>query len=339
MSDWHEIPALPEPLTAARREDRLDVRLPEGPEETFWLLFVPSLTPKAATDVVGKARDLPWPVFVSYRHATAQARRALRDAGVSFAGPDGRVFIRAPGILVDRDERLRTAAAPELSFADETLRNPFSLRASRVPRLMLLDPQRSFSVLELADAADLNHATVSRALYALREAAFVQVQPTGDRRRRAYRLQRPRALLEAWLPLWRRRRVSSERWDIGARDSPDALVLLTEAADTVSSPAFAIGGLAGAASVRRAVDPVDVRVWTTPEDLRALRRRLHPEPARGGRGTLRVCIAPDPWTLSLARELDGLRVADPVQLWLDCSSEGERALEAAEAIAEVSGWS
>lgn len=28
-----------------------------------------------------------------------------------------------------------------------------------------------------------------------------------------------------------------------------------------------------------------------------------------------------------------------VQLWLDCASEGERALEAASAVAEMTGWS
>jgi DNA-binding transcriptional ArsR family regulator len=334
MSDWHEIPALPDPLTVARRDDRLEVRLPEGPQETFRLLFVASLTPTTVDEVLRHAREERSRVFVSYRHATPHARQVLREGGVSFAGSDGRVFLRAPGILVDRDWPPRTTRS-ELSFADEALRNPFSLRASRVPRLMLLEGDRPFSVLELADATNLNHATVSRALHALYETALVQDRPTGDRRRRAYRLHRPHALLEAWLPLWRRRRLRSERWNIGAHTPDEALTMLTETAQRRSSPEFALGGLAGAALVRRAVD---VRVWTTTGDLERLRARLHPEPARGGRGTLHVSVAPDPWTLTLAQERDGVRVADRAQLWLDCCSEGERALEAAEAIADVSGW-
>ena len=54
---------------------------------------------------------------------------------------------------------------------------------------------------------------------------------------------------------------------------------------------------------------------------------------------VRVAVALDPWTLSLARRIDGLPVVDPVGLWLDCASEGERALEAAEVLADIAGWS
>jgi hypothetical protein len=61
--------------------------------------------------------------------------------------------------------------------------------------------------------------------------------------------------------------------------------------------------------------------------------------ARGGtHGALRIAVAPDPWVLQLARDVDGVPVADSVQLWLDCATAGERALEAAEALAGEMGW-
>jgi len=50
-------------------------------------------------------------------------------------------------------------------------------------------------------------------------------------------------------------------------------------------------------------------------------------------------LIPDPWTLGLSRPVDELPIADPVQLWLDCASEGERALEAADAVAQFMSWS
>ncbi len=103
---------------------------------------------------------------------------------------------------------------------------------------------------------------------------------------------------------------------------------------------WAIGGLAGAARVARAVEPADVLVWTTVERAGELARELAPEPASpGAPGALRVAVAPDPWTLKLARLIDGVPVADPVQLWLDTASQGERALEAADALAARAGWS
>lgn len=46
----------------------------------------------------------------------------------------------------------------------------------------------------------------------------------------------------------------------------------------------------------------------------------------------------DPFVLSLASDRNGIQVADPVQLHLDCRSAGERALEAAEAIRVDMGW-
>ena len=104
--------------------------------------------------------------------------------------------------------------------------------------------------------------------------------------------------------------------------------------------AFVVGGLAGASRVRRSVEPGDVLVWTTAEEGDRSSRVPAARPvARGAAGT---CGLPSPrirghWRL--ATRVDGLLVADPVQLWLDCASEGERALEAAEAVAEATGWS
>jgi hypothetical protein len=183
---------------------------------------------------------------------------------------------------------------------------------------------------------DLSTCIVVRAL---EDGALVReaMSDTGGRRR-YLRLERPRALLDAWLPLWQRRRIRYLQWDIGARNADEALSLLSKAVEDVPC-GWALGGLAGAAMVRRVVEPADVVVWTSADDLPTLAHILQPEPARGGLGMVRVAVAPDPWTLGLARQIDGLPVADPVQLWLDASSEGERALEAADALAEAAGWS
>ena len=153
-------------------------------------------------------------------------------------------------------------------------------------------------------------------------------------RRRDLRLERPRALLEAWLPWWERRRVIQHRWDVGARDADDASRLLAE----TGTQGWALGGLAGAAAIRRAVEPADVLVWASEDGVQALREVLAPVSGRTGRGLVRVAVAPDPWTLGLADRSGTLPVADPVQVWLDTSSEGERALEAADAIVDAMGW-
>jgi hypothetical protein len=46
----------------------------------------------------------------------------------------------------------------------------------------------------------------------------------------------------------------------------------------------------------------------------------------------------DPFVLSLASDRNGIQIADPVQLYLDCRSAGELALEAADAIRAEMRW-
>jgi len=55
-------------------------------------------------------------------------------------------------------------------------------------------------------------------------------------------------------------------------------------------------------------------------------------------GPLRLDVIDDEFIFELTKVEDGLVIADPVQLWLDTVSAGERAREASEAIAEVMRW-
>jgi hypothetical protein len=343
MLNRHDIPDLPAPLVAAASDAELRLELPEGQHATFQRFWLPVLTRRTAEELLDNANRSPRRlIFVSYHRASPDARAALRAAGISFAGEDGRVFVRAPGILVERDELRK--GRPALGWkgrVGDDARNPFANRSSRVARWLLLHHEELFSPGELASAVDLNPAAVSRVVRGLEDDALVRaVKPVAGGRRRPVRVERPLALLEAWLPLWQRRRIASRYWDIGARNTDEALSLLREVAD-VRSEGWAIGGLAGMAMVRRAVEPANVVVWASSYAAEALENDLQPEsqPVRGQRGTVRVLIAPDPWTLDLARPIDGLPIADNVQLWLDCASEGERALEAADAVAEEVGWS
>jgi DNA-binding transcriptional ArsR family regulator len=342
MSIWHDI-ALPDPLITESSGDELRLSLPEGPSAAFLLITVSSLTRRSVAEVLDRAEQVsPRRVFIAYAHSSAEGRDALRRAGISFAGGDGRLFVRAPGIFLDRDDRARSSPNPdrEPTAGDATRRNPFSNRSSRVPRWLLLHHEEAFSLGELATAVDVHPSAVSRVIRTLEDAAFVHASDpsaVGGRRRRV-RLDRPRTLLDTWLPLWQRRRVCERAWDIGARDADEALARLREVAATQPS-GWAIGGLAGAALTQRVVEPADVFVWASIEASAALSHALQPESARRARGVVRVALTPDPWILGLTRSLDGLPVADRAQLWLDCASDGERALEAADAIAAIAGWS
>ncbi|HEV7493043.1 hypothetical protein [Baekduia sp.] len=308
----------------------------------FDVLEVAALTGDIVDAVLDRvAGGTRLPQLVVYGRSSPSGRERLREAGLSYAGADGRILLQRPRLYVDRD-RPDERSDPSLGWSGATgvdlPRNPFAVRGSRVARWLLLHPEQSFAISELAAHVELSVAAVSRAVQALDELAVVQTAATvGDARGREVRLSRATGLLDAWLPVWQRRRVRRTVWDVGTSSVESAIKLMASAA-AEQEVAWVLGGLAGAAKVNRAVEPADALVWIDADDLPRLAKSLMPERSRGGRGAVRVAAAPDPWTLGLARERRKLPVADPVQLWLDCSSEGERALEAADAVAKEMGW-
>ena len=353
MSWWHVFDELGLHLRLVERgHDTVTVAVEGGPVHRFRLVDVGTFTERIVGDLVPEAGEGSPPVLVTYRRASADARAALRAAGASYVGEDGRLLLQAPGLLVDRDDRALPRSQPaDLLPADDAVRgrNPFATRGSRVARWLLLHPREGSSVSDLARDVELSAPAVSRLLQGLEDRALVTAADVErDARRHRVAVQQPRRLLEAWAPHWARRRIRQRRWDIGARDAEDALAELRSAAGPGPQPRWRIGGLAGASFVRRAVEPADVLLWVDADDVGALAELLQPEPARAGnpgRGTLRVAVAPDPWVLGLQAPpqliddpVTAPWIADPVQLWLDCVTEGERALEAADAVAEAVGW-
>lgn len=308
----------------------------------FEVTEVPALTSDVVDDVLDRAAaGMRGFRLLVYDRSSSASRERLREAGMSYVGADGRVLLQAPPLYVDRDRPANRSVEPVgwgPAVNPAGARNPFAVRGSRVARWLLLHPEQSFVISKLATQVELSVAAVSRAVQALDELAVVQTaMPAGDARGREVRMSRPIDLLNAWLPIWQRRRVQRTTWDIGADGVASAIKLVASAASE-QDVGWALGGLAGAAEVARAVEPAEAMVWIDPGDLAALATVLAPERSRGGRGIVRMSAAPDPWTLGLATGSGKLPVADPVQLWLDCSSEGERALEAADAVAKAMGW-
>lgn len=344
MYYWQAIADSLKPAEARLSNGDVLLRVHGGPEARFKALEIPALTVadaeqdhKLATPEQAKGRYI-----IVYEKSSPEARTWLRKRGISYVGRDGYAFVQAPGLLIDRDERTRLGGRHlDFSFDQESgLRNPFSMRASRVARWLLLHPNDLLSISDIAVKTGLNSATVSRVIQALEESAFVsEPHPDATGRRRLMRLDRPMDILDAWLPVWHQRRIKRQRWDIGVDSARSALERLRWES-MPGQGGWALGGLAGAALHSRHVEPVDVQVWVKDvQAVEALQRILEPlRLSRARQGSLLISVAPDPWTLRLAKPAKQLPVVDQAQLWLDCSSQGERALEAAEGIAREAGW-
>jgi hypothetical protein len=179
---------------------------------------------------------------------------------------------------------------------------------------------------------------VSRTMRALADDGLAAIgsDPT-DARRRLARLPKPARLLDAFERAVTVRRPQRVTWEIGARDAPDAMTTLQSTARKLKLP-YAIGGVAGASFVRRAVEPVEVVVWIRQDDADAWDKELAPITSRPAPGRVTVQLIRDPFVLSLASDHNGIQIADPVQLYLDCRAAGEDALEAADAIRAEMHW-
>lgn len=291
------------------------------------------LTRDAADSLGREAAAQTAPVLIAFERSSPEARAVLRQRGVSYVAANGELFVYAPPIYVERPGRASaTTVAPPLAA-------PFATRASRVSRWLLLHPEKqSTSFRELARAVALSEALVSRTVRALADDGLVAIDSDlSDARLRLARLREAGPLLDAFERAVIARRPRRVTWDIGARDVAAALDVISKAGARLSRP-YAIGGLAGAASIRRVVEPADVTVWIARDDVDVWAEELIATPARPAPGRVTAYLSPDPWVLSLARPHEGVQVADPVQLYLDCRVAGERALEAAEAIRAAMHW-
>ena len=286
-----------------------------------------------ARALVSEADRAGDPPLVVFRTASPQARRLLREEGVSYAGEDGEWFLLAPPVFVERPAQGRAPARPERGLS------PFARRASRVPRWLLLNDRGADSLVELARTVGLSEATVSRVARELAEQGLVELHERGhDGRLRGIRARDTGGLLDALERAAFSQRVARRTWDVGASDVEDALVRWSRAAERMPEAPYAVGGLAGAATFAKAVEPSSALVWVDPSDLARWGELLLPETTRPRPGTVTVQAAPDPFVLGLAEERGGLRIADPVQVYLDCRLLGERALEAAAAVKQSQGW-
>jgi hypothetical protein len=271
--------------------------------------------------------------LVAFHRSSRRARSLLRELGLSYASAAGEIYIHLSPVHVEVPARRSSFPTP---VGDRS--SAFAIRASRIPRWLLLHPGEKPTFGQLGDQLDLSPSVVSRTVHALAEEAMVEISLNpADSRLRHVSLRQPRTLLDAFERSTARRRIPRHTCDIGARDPDTAAQQLRRSAERTDLP-YAIGGLAGAALFAPAAEPADVDVWIRPGDLEDWTGDMTAVAARPRPGTVTFRALPDPFVLSLAWERDGLSVADPVQLFLDCRLAGERAIDAAEAIRGEMSW-
>jgi hypothetical protein len=260
--------------------------------------------------------------------AASGLRDRLRREGESFVDLRGAVFLSFPNLLVDR-VNVRLPSRPSTvtrSF------DPFADRSSLVARTLLESTdrqERSWGVRELAEAAGVGPATVTRTIRELKRYQVVRVQRVG--RESEIRLTDAPALFTLWTGAydWTQNQTLTVQAPIG-----DPLRFLRRSKNVFESRRWALTLQSGASLValhatwERIHAYVDVE---SPEELPEIAKQHGWPVSNEGRLVLmRPYYRDSVW--HGAREIQGLPVVSDLQLALDLWHYPLRGREQAEHI-------
>ena len=246
------------------------------------------------------------------------------ERGLSAIGLNGRVWLRAPGVLVDtklpQGDIIYRTAEPEV--------DPFSQRSSRIARALLSSGERAWTVTTLAKEVGLSISRVSEVLNALKDHGWVNGS-RGD-----WRLAEPEALLDAWVKDddWSGRGTLKEYASLHPSSEALAQELLKKTSDRMAFTQWLAANLRFPYTTTPVCSVYRTQHLTAQEaDAAGLR-----EVVTGGR--LWVVVPRDEGVFQGGRKVDGFPLVSDVQIYLDLLQVGLRGPDHAKALREWSGF-
>ena len=279
------------------------------------------LTPREAIGVCNDLRrkeKRSEAAIIACPYISPRVAEICREHGVGYLDQAGNCDIRASGFVLQIDGRPN--AAPDT----RPLSNPFATKASRVARLLLIHPGRTWQVQELAAAGQISLGLASKAKNALIE--------QGHAHERAGRLavRDPRALLEAWAAAYKLPARRSQLYVMDETDRTETAVSLwCEKQHIEHALAEFSGAWRLAPMVRYKQTSVCLRESSSRDILSDLMRALDAKPVETG-SNLVVSITSDESIFFDARKVESLMVLTPVQLYLELHAQRGRGKEAAD---------
>ncbi|MDB6037442.1 MAG: hypothetical protein JWM99_1283 [Verrucomicrobiales bacterium] len=267
------------------------------------------------------------PVLLLCPHLPDALAADLQLAGINHADLNGRLFVKTPTFLLDREPKSHAYRNPGTELS------PFTLKSSRVVRVLLSRREQEWTQAELETHTGISRALVSLTLAELIERELVEQTRPGSRHLAAlYQLKDFDRLLEEW--------SAADDW--GKRGIIDQYSLL--AADLVKVAETARDALGG--------DNVFFTQWfaahlrhpyTTPPLVSAyVKSKLFSEITWGRRvdngGNLWLITPRDEGVFQEAQTVGGFNLVSDVQIYLDLLQVGQRGPEQAQALREWGGF-
>ena len=264
------------------------------------------------------------PMFSS--HFLGPNRRALlKEMGISYIDMAGNIYLRAPGILIEREGKPN-----RLSYQREGL-NPYSDKASVILRILMEEPMRSWKIREIARAGSITPGWASRVAASLVSRGLV----TYDQKE-GITLLRGEDVLKEWADFydWHK-----NRFYYYYCHAYDAQELLNKISRLVNGKVkFALGFQAGAylVSPYSTFSQVHLVIDRGPYDTirREIEQRLELEERKDGANLILVLPYYKHTALFKSRKIKNWWVVSDTQLYLDLNRYPLRGREQAEKLME-----
>ena len=251
----------------------------------------------------------------------------LRSAGINHADLNGRLFVKTPSFLLDHEPKSDAYRNPGAEL------NPFTLKSSRVVRVMLSHREQEWTQAALETRTRISRALVSLTLADLTERELVEQTRAGNRHAAAfYRVRDFSRLLDAWSAADRwPKRTSIRQYSVLAGN-------LAELAETARD---ALGA-----------ENVFFTHWfaahlrhphTTPPLVSAYLKTRPPQEITWARqvdngGNLWLITPKDEGVFQETQTAGGFKLVSDIQIYLDLLPVGQRGPEQARALREWEGF-
>jgi len=319
-----------EPIWAGRRKMEWDhvITLSTQPDNRRVDLFVetkPQVSPQTALAIFQRLKWVPPDglLMVCAPYISPRVAELCREQNVSYLDGVGNCRIAAPGLFIC------ISGHPNHRASRKAAVDPFSRKSSRIVRTILTHPDKAWQVQQLAREAGVSLGLVSKVKSALLEEAYL------EQRDRLLYLRDPAKLLQGWAAQYRPR---VKRLQLFALSKPSETENRLADWCRANGISYALTQLSAAwrysPMVRydKSVVYIDKKI-ASEANLTALLDQIDAREVDTGVNCT-LWLTDDTAVFANAREVDGVRIVSPLQLYLDLKMLAGRGEEAAQEVLE-----
>ena len=300
---------------------------------TLWVEVRKSLYPRDVRQILWRLKELrdegsPAPdscqeVFLLLAESFSPgAKDLLRKERVGYYDSGGSLFLSTDGIYLRVDK-------PAPKSMARSMRSLFSKRRAQVLHALLIHHTEWFGVTALADQSKVSAATVSEVLMQLERFDWLTSRGKGPKKERC--LREPAALLDTWIKqLDTIRQPTRHRFHVPSTQPNELIRKMGDIFESHSVEYAITHEAAGQCYAPFLTDFSQVHCRLLPD--KATDRALKELDARtvSEGGNLTIIEIPSPDELLLRKQVDGVWLASPIQVYLDLMRGGDRSKEIAE---------